>query len=312
MNHARQYRPPFRGGFDFGIPFPNHSSLWFRPRGTAAAARGSIRDLLRRLRQQLRGRRRDQATAVLRVARIRVERVSGRTFAPDGGVERPPVIFEGGTPSFHATWLRPSIFASALWTDPQSSTAQGLLQRRHSSTCASPCCIGTTDPVDRIRCRVSRLAPRGDSGWSRSRYCEHGTGLVGLAPWRHSWLLVFLGSYKLVRLRSVVLVVVAGRCGRVAYAASGVILGLVSLDEHLLATARRAGRAAEGADRGRCAPAPHRLPGRRGHLRFCRRGGFAMVETSSTYTAPGAGMGCGSFAASAPRSCMGAPPRSSR
>jgi hypothetical protein len=49
--------------------------------------------------------------------------VSGRTFARQM-VEWnvPPVIFEkAGTPSFHAAWLRPSIFASALWTDPQSS-----------------------------------------------------------------------------------------------------------------------------------------------------------------------------------------------
>ena len=33
---------------------------------------------------------------------------------------RTPLIFESvGTPSFHLTWLRPAVFASALWTDPE-------------------------------------------------------------------------------------------------------------------------------------------------------------------------------------------------
>jgi hypothetical protein len=35
----------------------------------------------------------------------------------------PPVVFESlGTQSFHAAWLRPSVFASALWTDPDRSS----------------------------------------------------------------------------------------------------------------------------------------------------------------------------------------------
>jgi hypothetical protein len=35
----------------------------------------------------------------------------------------PPYVFgSAGTPSFHATWLRPSVFASALWTNPQGAS----------------------------------------------------------------------------------------------------------------------------------------------------------------------------------------------
>ena len=31
----------------------------------------------------------------------------------------PPVVFESvGTPGFYLTWLRPSIFAAGLWTEP--------------------------------------------------------------------------------------------------------------------------------------------------------------------------------------------------
>jgi RsiW-degrading membrane proteinase PrsW (M82 family) len=58
--------------------------------------------------------------------------------------------------------------------------------------------------------------------------------LVGLAPVAAFLAaLVFLDSYKLVRLRSVVLVMVAGvAAAGVAYALSGAILDTVSLDEH--------------------------------------------------------------------------------
>ena len=35
----------------------------------------------------------------------------------------PPLVFESaGTPAFHATWLRPAVFASALWTNPGNSS----------------------------------------------------------------------------------------------------------------------------------------------------------------------------------------------
>jgi hypothetical protein len=35
----------------------------------------------------------------------------------------PPVIFESvGTPGFYLAWLRPAVFATALWTDPENSS----------------------------------------------------------------------------------------------------------------------------------------------------------------------------------------------
>ena len=34
----------------------------------------------------------------------------------------PPVVFESvGTAAFHLAWLRPAVFATALWTDPTDS-----------------------------------------------------------------------------------------------------------------------------------------------------------------------------------------------
>ena len=42
----------------------------------------------------------------------------------------PPVIFESlGTPSFHLAWLRSTLFAANLWTDPERSE----LRRRYAS-----------------------------------------------------------------------------------------------------------------------------------------------------------------------------------
>jgi hypothetical protein len=48
-----------------------------------------------------------------------IDQVSGLNFVRQM-VEwnLPPVFFESiGMPSFHAAWLRPAVFATALWTD---------------------------------------------------------------------------------------------------------------------------------------------------------------------------------------------------
>ena len=40
----------------------------------------------------------------------------------------PPYVFETfGTPSLHATWLRPALFATALWTDADDGSAKRKL-----------------------------------------------------------------------------------------------------------------------------------------------------------------------------------------
>ena len=57
-----------------------------------------------------------------------LNQIGGRSFARTlAEWNAPPVIFEAaGTPSFYLTWLRPTVFAAALWTDPERS---GLRQR---------------------------------------------------------------------------------------------------------------------------------------------------------------------------------------
>jgi len=49
-----------------------------------------------------------------------INEISGLSFVrPMIEWNAPPVVFEGiGRQSFHLQWLRPAVFASALWTDP--------------------------------------------------------------------------------------------------------------------------------------------------------------------------------------------------
>jgi RsiW-degrading membrane proteinase PrsW (M82 family) len=120
---------------------------------------------------------------------------------------------------------------------------------------------------------------------------------VGLAPVAAFLAaLVFLDSYKLVRLRSVVLAVVAGvAAAGIAYAASGVILDFVALDER--AYSRYGAPLLEELLKGLIIVALVRLH-RVGFLvdaaifGFAAGAGFAMVENLFyLQTAPGAGMG---------------------
>lgn len=129
VNRANgQNVPQVRGGFDFGIPLPMpHSSLWLRTVG--GTANGDREDPFANFYFGGFGNNYVDSGEIKRYREyyalpgFGLNEVSGRSFARqmiEWNV--PPVIFEkGGTPAFHATWLRPSVFASALWTDPQSS-----------------------------------------------------------------------------------------------------------------------------------------------------------------------------------------------
>ena len=49
-----------------------------------------------------------------------INEIGGRSFARSMlEWNLPPLVFESvGVPSWHLTWLRPAVFGSALWTDP--------------------------------------------------------------------------------------------------------------------------------------------------------------------------------------------------
>jgi len=118
-----------RGSFDFGWPLPlPHSSIWLR---SAAGVANGKRDnpvanfyfggfgnnyvdngTIKRYREYY------------SLPGFGLNEISGQSFARSM-VEwnLPPVVFESvGTPGFHLTWLRPAVFASALWTDPERAS----------------------------------------------------------------------------------------------------------------------------------------------------------------------------------------------
>ena len=120
--------PQARAGFDFGFALPlPHSSLWLR--SAAGYSDGDRNDPFANF---FFGGFGNNYVDSLSIKRYReydsfpgfaIDEIRGRSFARQM-VEwnLPPMIFESvGTPSFHLTWLRPAVFASALWTDPERS-----------------------------------------------------------------------------------------------------------------------------------------------------------------------------------------------
>ncbi len=125
------------GGLDLGTSFDGHMSLWSRTAlGVAAGARANpVADFyfgafgnnhvdngnVKRYRE---------ADAL---PGFEINAVAARRFVKQT-VEwnLPPVVFESlGRPALHLSWLRPALFATALWADPPERVAAG--PRRHGS-----------------------------------------------------------------------------------------------------------------------------------------------------------------------------------
>ena len=128
--------PALRGTLDVGWPLPlPNSSIWLR---TAAGVTSGDKDnpvanfyfggfgnnyvdsgSIKRYREYY------------SMPGFELNALSGQRFARAMvEVNAPPLVFEGaGVPVFHATWLRPSLFASTLWTNTASAD-----QRRHHSS----------------------------------------------------------------------------------------------------------------------------------------------------------------------------------
>ena len=130
VNHASgKTIPQYRAGLDLGVPLPiAHSSIWLRSAaGTSDGERGNP------FASFYFGGFGNNYVDSRSIQRYRehysfpgfgLDEISGRSFAREMvEANLPPVIFANlGTPAFYANWLRSSVFASALWTDPQSST----------------------------------------------------------------------------------------------------------------------------------------------------------------------------------------------
>ena len=135
-NHAHgQTIPQLRADFDFGVPVFSHSSLWLR--NAAGISGGDRGDPFAQFFFGGFGNNYVDSRSVSRFREyyampgFELNEIGGRSFARTlGEWHAPPVIFESvGTPSFYLTWLRPTLFAAALWTDPERSA----LRQRYAS-----------------------------------------------------------------------------------------------------------------------------------------------------------------------------------
>ena len=124
-----QITPQLGGKFDFGFPLPiPHSSVWLR--SAAGVANGDRNSTVANFYFGGFGNNYVDSGPIQRYREysslpgFEIDEVSGLSFVRQM-VEWnvPPLIFESvGTPSFHLAWLRPSIFATALWTNPANSS----------------------------------------------------------------------------------------------------------------------------------------------------------------------------------------------
>jgi hypothetical protein len=132
----RRTTPQLRGNVDAGYALPwAHSSIWSRT--ALGAASGDRSNPLANFYFGGFGNNRIDDGEVKRyrdydaMPGFRLNEIAGLSFVRQM-VEwnLPPLVFESaGVPGFHATWLRPAVFGSALWTDP----GRAALRKRYTS-----------------------------------------------------------------------------------------------------------------------------------------------------------------------------------
>jgi len=124
-----QVTPEVFGSLDLGMPLPMpHSSLWSRT--YAGAANGDYNSTVANFYFGGFGNNYVDDGPIQRYREyysmpgFGLQAISGLKFVKElVEWEVPPVVFEDvGAPGLYLTWLRPSIFAGELWTEPTSST----------------------------------------------------------------------------------------------------------------------------------------------------------------------------------------------
>jgi len=123
------------GEVSVGRPLPiAHASVWLH--GAAGATRGDPRNPVASFYFGGFGNNYVDSRAIKRyhefgaMPGFEIDEIAGQRFVKaTAELNLPPVNFDSvGWPGFHASWLRPSLFASSLWTDPGRATGA-----RHSS-----------------------------------------------------------------------------------------------------------------------------------------------------------------------------------
>ena len=131
------------GGFDIGIAFDGHSSLWSRTAfGVGAGAQGDpvanfyFGGFGNNVVDNGKAKRYRDAGSL---PGFDIDAVAARRFAKQTFEwNLPPAVFESlGRPGLHLSWLRPALFATALWADPPAggaaAPATAAAPRRHAS-----------------------------------------------------------------------------------------------------------------------------------------------------------------------------------
>lgn len=117
--------PQLHGGIDLGFPVPlPHSSVWLR--SSAGVANGDRNNALANFYFGAFGNNYVDDKSIKRYREyyslpgFRIDEVSALNFVREMAEwDLPPYVFESvGTPGFYLTWLRPSLFAARLWSDP--------------------------------------------------------------------------------------------------------------------------------------------------------------------------------------------------
>jgi hypothetical protein len=129
-NHVNgSLTPQLRGALDFGIPLPlPHSSVWLRT--AAGIADGSHNATVANFYFGGFGNNYVDDKSIKRyheyqsMPGFEIDEISGLHFVKalvEWNV--PPVVFESaGIPGLHMNWLRPSVFAAGLWTEPANAS----------------------------------------------------------------------------------------------------------------------------------------------------------------------------------------------
>ena len=120
--------PQGRGSVDFGMPLPiPHASVWLR--SAAGYSDGDRGDPFASFffggfgNNYVDSRNEKRYRDHYAFPGFELNEIGGKSFARTMlELNLPPVVFEQVcTPSAHLAWLRPAVFASALWTDPERS-----------------------------------------------------------------------------------------------------------------------------------------------------------------------------------------------
>ncbi|MBT9487670.1 MAG: hypothetical protein IV093_09195 [Rubrivivax sp.] len=132
LQHAQgRLTPQLQGSVDLGWSLPwRHAALWSRT--AAGASRGSADNPLANFYFGGFGNNRVDNGPVQRYREpgalpgFEIDAVSGRSFVRQQlDLLLPRVLFaSAGVPDLHATWLRPQLFAAALWTEPGRASAR--------------------------------------------------------------------------------------------------------------------------------------------------------------------------------------------